>query len=271
MKNKLKGDVNMNLFEDINVEDYKQLFNQDNKSFMSYCPECGRETTFEMSKHYERKRRGVEIAMNNYPIGETMAKDSDVIKAMFGDDGFNSDFKLYIQEYECCVNRNHMNYNIYKICGDKIIKIGQYPSDSDNGSSEYLDKVKGICSNKEAKEIVKYIKTALIMESYGYGIAALLYIRRAFEQLISISEGKDRNDNTGIIMKDRIKNNKYLPDIIKNNTKIYNVISEGIHNQTEEECRELFKILKAGVIILISKTYEHVKEEKVLKELRTLG
>ncbi|MFQ9674671.1 MAG: hypothetical protein ACLRZT_15125, partial [Clostridium paraputrificum] len=211
----------MNLYEKINLVDYKNLLVEDDISFMSYCPECGRETTFERSIAYDERRRYITAISSNYASVTGVAFDNteSIISTMFSAGKGDEVFDLYIQEYECCVNHSHKKYNIYKKCDDKIIKIGQYPSEVDNGSNEYLDKVKKICTNKEAKEIVNYIKTALIMESYGYGIASLLYMRRAFEQLISISEGKDRNDNTGTTMKDRIKNNKYLPDIIKGNAK----------------------------------------------------
>ena len=260
----------MNLYEKIKLADYKNLLVEDDISFMSYCPECGRETTFERSIAYDERRRYINLVSNSHVFNmEPTNITENIISTMFSTGKEDGGFDLYIQEYECCVNRSHKRYNIYKKCDDKIIKIGQYPSEVDNGSNEYLYKVKKICTNNEANEIVNYIKTALIMESYGYGIASLLYIRRAFEQLIAISEGKDRNNNTGTTMKDRIKDNKYLPDIIKGNAKVYNVISEGIHNQTEEECMELFKIIKVGVMILISKTYAHIEEEKALSELAT--
>lgn len=252
----------MNLYQKADLSNYRELLEQDDTSFMAYCPECGRETTFERSKYYNEIKSQI-----NSKIFLQAGGISDVeVQYMFNTNSKGM-YKLYIQEYECCVDRSHKKYNIYYKCEDKIIKIGQYPSEADNGGDEYLAKVKMICNNKEAKEIVKYIKTAFIMESYGYGIASLLYMRRAFEHLIAISEGKNRNDNTGITMKDRIKNNQYLPEVIKNNAKVYNIISEGIHNQTEEECMDLFKVIKVGVMILISKTYAHVEEEKALAEL----
>lgn len=258
----------MNLYEKKDVVNYMDLLGEDDKSFMSYCPECGRETTFERSKAYDAQRRNINICASSFSINGGMRdKSESVISNMFNTRVKDDVFKLFIQEYECCVNHNHKKYNVYHKCGKEIIKIGQYPSEVYNGNNEYLDKVKKICNNKEAKEIVKYIKTALIMDSYGYGIASLLYMRRAFEYLIAISEGKNKNDNTGITMKERIKGNKYLPSVIKNNAKVYNIISEGIHSQTEEECMELFKIIKAGAIILISKTYAHVEEERTLAEL----
>ena len=177
--------------------------------------------------------------------------------------------KLYIEEYECCIDRSHKRYSIYQKIGNDVIKIGQYPSALSEDGQEYLKKLKAICSNKESKEISKYINKALVMESFGYGIASLLYIRRAFEKLIIISEGKE-HENDGTTMKDRIKNNKYLPDLIKENSRIYNIISEGIHNQSEEECMELFKIIKVGIMILITRVYSYVEEEKELEKLKNL-
>lgn len=253
----------MNLYEMVDVRKYTDLI--DDKSFMAYCPICERETTFERSEYYKDKIIGVKSKLFFDNVDESAEMDYWIA------DMFNVDNEkccsLFIQEYECCVNREHKKYNIYHKYEDKIIKIGQYPSEIDNGSNQYLDKVKKICTNKEAKEIVKYIKTALTMESYGYGIASLLYMRRAFEKLISISEGNEELENTSEKMKERIKRNQYLPDVIKKNARVYNVISEGIHNQTEEECMELFKVIKAGVIILIGKTYAHVEEERTLAEL----
>ncbi|GEM_PF-3092796 len=259
----------MNLYEKIHVSNYKKLLDEDDKSFMAYCPECESEVTFQRSGYYNKVKQYIEFNRHQYIPGSGQTEDLEsTISYMFNSGGKKDQVGgLYIQEYECCVNRNHRKYNIYHKYDDKIIKIGQYPSEADNGSNEYLDKVKAICDKKEAKEISKYIKIALIMESYGYGIASLLYMRRAFEILIATSEGKDRNDNTGVTMRDRIKNNQYLPKVIKENARVYNVISEGIHNQTEEECIELFKVIKAGVIILISKTYAHVEEERTLAAL----
>ncbi len=265
----------MGLYEKIKLSDYKELLDDNDEAFMGFCPECKRETTFKRSKWYEQKRRIINLSQVAYAPGEILKtedeKSSDAINTMFSYNDSTGkvleDGSLFIQEYVCGLDSRHRKYDIYYKCDKDIIKIGQYPSEVDNVGNEYLDKVKRICDKAEAKEIVNYIKTALIMESYGYGIASLLYMRRAFEHLIAISEGKDKNDNTGVNMRERIKNNQYLPEIIKGNARVYNVISEGIHNQTEEECMELFKILKAGVIILITKTYAYIEEKKQLEEL----
>lgn len=43
----------MNLYEKIDIMDYKMLFDKDDGGIMAYCPECGRETTFKKTKWYE--------------------------------------------------------------------------------------------------------------------------------------------------------------------------------------------------------------------------
>ena len=62
------------------------------------------------------------------------------------------------------------------------------------------------------------------MESEGYGIPALLYMRRAFEMLITISEGKSKLKKSNETMAKRIKNNSLLPEQIKSDKRIYNII-----------------------------------------------
>lgn len=258
----------MNLYQSKDIEKYEELLDDEGKTSMLFCPECDTYTTFKICESYEQTINAVEIAKVSYSPGKIISEDEKnerARKAMF-----NNSEGIFVQAYECCMNSEHKRYNIYHRINDKIIKIGQYPSDIDDNSKEYLDKLNKICDNSEAKEITKYIKTALIMESHGYGIASLVYMRRAFEKLIIISEEKLNIDSKGKLMKDRIKDNILLPEEIKNNARIYNIISEGLHNQPEEECLDIFKAIKIGVIILISKTYSYIEEEKYMDELSKL-
>ena len=274
----------MNLYEKIDAKDFKSLLTDD-KSFMSYCPNCARETTFKRSEWYSLISNSIELTKCSYiPGGVNRDNSESILKEMFRynerqSGGITSiipamDNKgtLFIKEYECCINKNHRKYEIFyrDIENDKIIKIGQYPSEYDTGNKEYLDKLKAVCGTKEAREMVKFINKALIMESNGLGIPALVYMRRAFERLIAISEDKNELKNTCTKMAERIKNNPLLPVEIKENSRLYNLISEGIHNETEEECMELFRLIKVGFTILLRKTYEHVQEQKEMEELKKL-
>lgn len=287
----------MNLYEKIDIMDYKMLFDKDDGGIMAYCPECGRETTFKKTKWYEERLKEIQSftpKINGFYGNPLNIKHESMEAAKKANQEFNNiakinkifdymdnvivnnddeEIKKYgqgsilVQEYECCVNSSHRRYDIYYLSNDKIIKIGQYPSEYDTESKEYLDKLKVVCGTSQAREMVKFINKALIMESNGFGIAALVYMRRSFEKLIAISEDKKMLENTGTTMAERIKNNPLLPEQIKENTRLYNIMSEGIHNETEEECMELFKIIKIGFTVLLRKTYEHVQEQKELEEL----
>lgn len=277
----------MNLYESIKIEDFRSLLTDDD-SFMNYCPSCGIETTFKRSEWYDGRRTNIELLNSSYATGSGKTDNSKrVLEAMFKYDekpngkvvlvrtglpDVDNNGAIFIKEYECCINGNHKKYEIFYKDNEakRIIKIAQYPSEYDTGSKEYLDKLKAVCGTKEAREMVKFINKALIMESNGLGIPALVYMRRAFERLIAISEDKNKLENTGTTMAERIKNNPLLPEQIKENTRLYNIISEGIHNETEEECMELFKVIKVGFTILLRRTYEHVQEEKELDELSKL-
>lgn len=98
----------------------------------------------------------------------------------------------------------------------------------------------------------------------------MVYMRRAFERLIAISEDKNELKNTGTTMAERIKNNHLLPVEIKENSRLYNIISEGIYNETEEECMQLFKLIKVEFTISLRKTYEYVQELKEMEKLKKL-
>lgn len=277
----------MNLYEEKSIEKYTELL-EEKKTFMAYCPECGAESAFKRSKWFEKRLEKIEdyrcaipvLTFNSIDEAKKLAKLEKANRIFDYDDNFlDEEFReivdmgngyLYIEEYECCIKNSHRRYNIYYLKENTFVKIGQYPSAYDNGSQEYLNKLKAVCGSSKANEMSRYIKKALIMESFGYGIPALVYMRRAFEQLIYISEDKNELKNTGEKMADRIKNNPLLPKDIKENKRIYNVISEGIHNQSEEECMELFKLIKVGFTILLRKTYEHVQEQKDLEELSKL-
>lgn len=268
----------MNLYEKIDTKDFKSLL-IDDESFMSYCPNCARETTFKRSKWYSLRSIRIKLLDSSYIPARYNNEDNSesILTEMFRyeqrqNENDKESGTLFVKEYECCINNNHRKYEIFyrDIENDKIIKIGQYPSEYDTGSKEYLDKLKAVCATREAREMVKYINKALIMESNGLGIPALVYMRRAFERLIAISEDKNELKNTGTTIAERIKSNPLLPIEIKENSRLYNIISEGIHNETEEECMELFKVIKVGFTILLRKTYEHVQEQKEMEELKKL-
>ena len=71
-------------------------------------------------------------------------------------------------------------------------------------------------------------------------------------------------------MEDKIKILKpYLPSIMFNQgfNTIYTKISDGVHNLTEEECSNMFLVLKMGIEEILTKKMEMDEEKNRIKDL----
>lgn len=64
--------------------------------------------------------------------------------------------------------------------GKKIIKVGQMPSIADLQFSDIEKKYKNVLE----KQYLSEFKKAIVCASHGYGVAAFIYLRRIFENLI---------------------------------------------------------------------------------------
>ena len=55
---------------------------------------------------------------------------------------------------------------------------------------------------------------------------------------------------------------EYIPDFLGENSYIYSILSKGIHELDEEECLEIFDILKTGIEIILEEKIEKINKEK---------
>ena len=61
--------------------------------------------------------------------------------------------------------------------------------------------------------------------------------------------------------------NPVLPDeLAQIKTKLYGVLSKGVHEYTEEECQEIFPYLQIAIELLLDKQLEKIEREKKLSE-----
>jgi hypothetical protein len=148
-----------------------------------------------------------------------------------------------------------------------ISKVGQYPSVADFhiGQVHKYDKV---LSKDKMREFTKAIGLA----ANGIGIGSFVYLRRIFEHLVSESfeKAKSENDEFDADAFSKAKmNNKiqmlsgYLPDFLVENYSIYGILSKGIHELSEEDCKSYFSILRESIEMILDE-----KEDNRLKELK---
>lgn len=148
-----------------------------------------------------------------------------------------------------------------------ISKVGQYPSVADFhiGQVHKYDKV---LSKDKMREFTKAIGLA----ANGIGIGSFVYLRRIFEHLVSEAFEKaiSENDEFDADAFSKAKmNNKiqmlsgYLPDFLVENYSIYGILSKGIHELSEEDCKSYFSILRESIEMILDE-----KEDNRQKEMK---
>lgn len=223
----------------------------------AYCKECKEKRVFSMKPyiHFEEDDKGcysqklseeVWGFQKSYILEDTLSPDGGVKKQ-------NTAWKWQIEEvsrilvfqFVCSMNeRHHLDY-IVLTTDNSMMKIGQYPSIADMTFPE-LDAYKHVISKQDRKEL----GTAIGLFASGIGAGSYVYLRRILERLIyqaKVTAGDKVNDEEfeQARVAERIKMLQgYLPEILIKNTTIYGILSKGIHELSEEECRKYFPVVK---------------------------
>jgi len=148
--------------------------------------------------------------------------------------------------------------------GNRLIKIGQHPSMADISFGE-LKEIDKTLEPLDRKELGK----AIGLFAHDAASGAFVYLRRVFERMIrraherqaergSPVEGFDglRVDQKIAALKDE------LPERVVRNSAVFSVLSAGIHDLDDEQCKTLFPVLKA-VIFQMLEQEEHKRRREI--------
>lgn len=232
----------------------------------SYCPFCKKEHTFDWSPIaisealansivLEHEYRGMDPWENEgleYSIKEGFDEKITELKKI----------NYFTKTASCKLEPQKLLLVTYcidiSLVDDKYIiklkKVGQNPSIADFYTNKY-------------RKYKKYLDTINSYHDYthshyayvcGQGISAYAYIRRVFESIVigiykefkdSLEVQKDEEAFIKMPMVNKLKElNEYLPRHLKNNQKIYELLSVGIHPVlNEEECIDGFPIISEAI------------------------
>jgi hypothetical protein len=192
-----------------------------------HCPTCKTDQTFNMTNDYWGG-----FGFMNYPSKNVIVQ----------------------ADYKCAHCGEFERGFFIKVADDlrSIAKIGQYPAWDISGDKE-IEKLLGSHAS--------HYKRGLICESQGYGIAAFAYYRRIVEETIDAlldqvsdllaGEEKEKYAEALVLTKktrqtsekiDLVKD--LLPPILRPNnvnplSTLHEVLSEGLHADTDERCLQL--------------------------------
>lgn len=270
----------MKISED-NIEDLILLL--DGKVRISaYCKECKEKRVFSMKPyiHFEDDDTGcysqklseeVFGLQKSYILENTLSPNGSVKKQNTAWRWKNWQIeevsRVLVFQFVCSMNEEHHLDYIVLTTDNCMMKIGQYPSVADMTFPE-LDAYKHVISKEDRKEL----GTAIGLFANGVGAGSYVYLRRILERLVYKAKeaAADVIDNEMFEqarVAERIKMLEgYLPDILVKNTTIYGILSKGIHELSEEECREYFPVVKECIYQILG-MWESERKNRLMKML----
>ena len=169
--------------------------------------------------------------------------------------------------YVCTRHSSHKYISHFRLCDNKIAKVGQYPSTADLQIPQ-AQKYHKLLGGERYKEFTRAIGLA----AHGVGIGSFVYLRRIFEGLIEEAHVRASEDTTfddATYKKSRIEQKimmlkGFLPSFLVNNRSIYTILSKGVHELKENECLAYFDTMKVGIELILD---ERIRElHRKLKE-----
>lgn len=149
-----------------------------------------------------------------------------------------------------------------------LMKVGQTPSLEDvaGGDIERYRKILGA----EFTELRK----ATGLFAHGIGIGSFVYLRRIFETLVEAArltadpEGEREADFRRMRMAERVGElAEYLPPALVKYKDAYGILSKGLHELTEAECKQYFPVVRQSIIVMLEQRYEAAEKAKATAEL----
>jgi hypothetical protein len=149
-----------------------------------------------------------------------------------------------------------------------LTKIGQTPSLEDVAGAD-IERYRTILGAEFAE-----LRRATGLFAHGIGIGSFVYLRRIFETLVEAA--RSAADPTGereaefrkMRMSDRVSElAACLPPAVVKYKDAYGIVSTGLHELTEAECKQYFPIVRAAVIMMLEQRYEAAEKAKAAADL----
>lgn len=233
------------------------IFTNKLKTLDSYCTVCKKETTF-ISKESNRDALYETLArLNETAFGDEL--NLKIILEKFGT--FERVFKCPRPHS----NESHDQIYFFRVKDSQLVKVGQTPSIADL-ENRNIDKYRALDEN-----IYQELNRAIGLSSHGIGVGSFVYLRRIIEKNIVapklqalIESGKNTAEEIySADFKKKIEILKeQLPPFLVNNKKIYSILSKGVHELEEQECRDFFPVLRTSIEIILDEKIEQIEREK---------
>jgi hypothetical protein len=149
-----------------------------------------------------------------------------------------------------------------------LTKVGQTPSLEDVAGAD-IERYRKILGSEFAE-----LRKATGLFAHGIGIGSFVYLRRIFETLVETArstadpKGEREAEFRKMRMTDRVSElAAHLPPAVVKYKDAYGILSQGLHELSEVECKRYFPVVRAAVITMLEQRYEAAEKAKVTAEL----
>lgn len=264
--------INKGLYESVNItiDDFDEIEKCLSKSTYTentvdcFCIHCKTNRVFEFADSEVHEDTGfIRMAIDDASGGRSRKPKKEEI--------FNSYLnRRYVLTYRCTRNREHTILFDLIVTNEKIIKIGQFPSVADLVLPE-IAKYKSVLG-----KLYSEFSKAIGLFAHGIGIGSFVYLRRIIEKLIfdkyeqfSDELGVPANEFNRLKFDEKIELLKnHLPAILVRNKNVYGIVSKGIHELSEDECRSMFPYIRTGIELILDDLLaekERAEKEKLFE------
>jgi hypothetical protein len=170
---------------------------------------------------------------------------------------------------KCSRDAAHKLFFLFNIEDRTVQKIGQYPSLADLNTYD-VRQYSAVLSKGDFREFTKAIGLA----AHGVGVGSFVYLRRIFENLVDAAYQIAKNDSgwdddayQNGRMAERIQLLAgHLPEFLVENRSMYKILSQGIHELTENECLAAFPVVKMGIELVLDEKLAAAAKQRKLEQ-----
>jgi len=176
--------------------------------------------------------------------------------------------RFLVVSFHCTRDSSHKLFYSFLVKESHLIKIGQFPSLADLETTK-IQKYRKVLSKEKYRELTR----AVGLNANGVGVGAFVYLRRIFEDQLedtkkiasSDLEWDDEKYKVSRVDEKILILKKYLPGFLVEHRKIYGILSKGIHELSEDECKKYFNTVKLGIELILDEKIRNKENEEKIK------
>lgn len=241
---------------DCDVASLVQLHTDTTPTFDLFCVSCGTESVFRFQAHAISTHTNFALNSHNEPAKLRLISPHTLV-----------------QNLHCSRNTTHVAAQVLYYEAGKVAKIGEYPSRRDRASAE-LRHYRKNASDADYQDL----NAAIGLSAHGIGAGAFVYLRRIFERRLSEAAKHRLEDEPEWEidswrlrrMEDKIDAlADRLPNSVIKHRIVYSILSKGVHELSEDECKMHFGPLRSCIEAILDDEIEMRRKQEKEREIET--